>query len=100
MFRQSDIFYMANYAQTVNVIGAIKTSKTEAELEATGLALKLYRERFGKIPVPVSGETGSLDVAAAWTEDRTGLTIAAVNPSPETRTLEINLKGARLGKGT
>ena len=28
LFRQSDIFFMANYAQTVNVIGAIKTSNT------------------------------------------------------------------------
>ena len=27
MFRNSDIFWMANYAQTVNVIGAIKTTQ-------------------------------------------------------------------------
>ncbi|MBM3310219.1 MAG: hypothetical protein FJY80_01795, partial [Candidatus Aminicenantes bacterium] len=32
-FRNSDIIFMANYAQTVNVIGAIKTSKTEAVLD-------------------------------------------------------------------
>ncbi len=53
LFRNSDIFFMANYAQTVNVIGAIKTTKTEAELETTGLVLKLYRERFGVTPVEV-----------------------------------------------
>jgi len=57
-FRQSDIFFMANYAQTVNVIGAIKTTMTKAELEPTGLVLKLYRERFGTSPVKVSGALG------------------------------------------
>ena len=28
--RQSDIMFMANYAQTVNVIGCIKTDETDA----------------------------------------------------------------------
>ena len=55
-FRNSDIYYMANYAQTVNVIGAIKTTKTNAEMETTGLVLQLYRERFGDVPVKVSGD--------------------------------------------
>ena len=45
--RHSDMFFMANYAQTVNVIGAIKTTATEAELETTGLVLELYRQHFG-----------------------------------------------------
>jgi alpha-N-arabinofuranosidase len=46
---------MANYAQTVNVIGAIKTTPTGAELETTGLALALYRRWFGTLPVRVTG---------------------------------------------
>ncbi len=95
-FRQSDIFFMANYAQTVNVIGAIKTTKTETELEPTGLVLKLYRQRFGKIPVTVSGDLGSLDVAAAWTQDRTALTVAVVNPASESRSLALTVKGTRI----
>ncbi|MHC4944521.1 MAG: alpha-L-arabinofuranosidase C-terminal domain-containing protein, partial [Planctomycetota bacterium] len=49
-FRNSDIIQMANYAQTVNVIGCIKTDKTSAAFATTGLALKLYRSRFGTIP--------------------------------------------------
>ena len=49
--RQSDIVFMANYAQTVNVIGCIKTSKTAAAFETTGLVLKLYRREFGTLPV-------------------------------------------------
>ena len=51
MARQSDMFYMANYAQTVNVIGCIKTSKTDAAFATTGLVLKLYRKQFGEIPI-------------------------------------------------
>ena len=66
--RQSDIMFMANYAQTVNVIGCIKTTKTAAEMETTGLVLQLYRAHFGTIPVAVQTEA-PLDVAAALTAD-------------------------------
>ncbi|HVS62387.1 MAG TPA: alpha-L-arabinofuranosidase C-terminal domain-containing protein [Thermoanaerobaculia bacterium] len=93
MFRNSDLFFMANYAQTVNVIGAVKTTKTQAELEPTGLVLALYRRRFGTLPVAVTGETGPLDVAAAWTEDRSALTVAVVNPTPEARTVTLDVRG-------
>jgi alpha-N-arabinofuranosidase len=96
-FRQSDIFFMANYAQTVNVIGAIKTTATAAEFETTGLVLKLYRQRFGKTPVKVAGDLEPLDVAAAWTEDRTALTVAVVNPLSRSRSLAFTLKGGTLG---
>jgi alpha-N-arabinofuranosidase len=78
--RQSDMFFMANYAQTVNVIGALKTSKTAAAMETTGLALMLYRKHFGTVPVAVEA-TEPLDVAAALTPDRKTLTVAIVNPT-------------------
>jgi alpha-N-arabinofuranosidase len=94
MFRNSDLFFMANYAQTVNVIGAIKTTKTGAEMEPTGLALALYRGRFGTVPVAVETDTAPLDVAAAWTEDRTAMTVAVVNPTGEEKTLKLDLQGA------
>jgi alpha-N-arabinofuranosidase len=99
--RQSDLFYMANYAQTVNVIGAIKTTPTAAEMEPTGLALALYRGHFGSIPVHVGGAPKPLDVAAAWTADRKALTVAVVNPEPgRTRRLSLALTGAvRNGRG-
>jgi len=96
MFRQSDLFYMANYAQTVNVIGAIKTTKTQAELETTGLALALYRHHFGTVPVAVTDAPAPLDVAAAWTADRTALTVAVVNPTGEARSLRLDVRGADL----
>ncbi|MCJ7778096.1 MAG: hypothetical protein MUP16_07275 [Sedimentisphaerales bacterium] len=95
-FRNSDLYFMANYAQTVNVIGAIKTTKTAAAFETTGLALKLYRNNFGTLPVSVTGDTGPLDVAAAWTEDHKALTIAIVNPASQEQKLTMNLKGTKL----
>jgi alpha-N-arabinofuranosidase len=92
--RQSDIIFMANYAQTVNVIGAIKTTKTAAAFDTTGLALKLYRAHFGQVPVTISGAPGPLDVAAAWREGRSALTIAVVNPTAEAHAMALQLKGA------
>ncbi len=95
-FRNSDIYFMANYAQTVNVIGAIKTTPTAAELETTGLVLKLYRERFGTIPVAVAGAPSPLDISAAWTADKTALTVAIVNPTDKAQSFDLALKGAQL----
>ena len=98
--RQSDIVFMANYAQTVNVIGCIKTSKTAAAFETTGLALKLYRDRFGTIPAATES-TPLLDAQAAWSADKKTLTVGIVNPSMGAIEIPLDLKGARLtGAGT
>ena len=78
--RQSDIMFMANYAQTVNVIGCIKTTRTAAVIDSTGLALQLYRQHYGTVPVGVKAAE-PLDVVAALTEDGKTLTIAIVNPT-------------------
>jgi len=98
LFRNSDLFWMANYAQTVNVIGAIKTTKTDAEVEATGLVLALYRRHFGTLPLGVSGAAEPLDVTAALTPDGSMLTVAVVNPTAEARRVTIDLRGARIGR--
>ncbi len=95
-FRNSDLYFMANYAQTVNVIGAIKTSRTAAVLDTTGVTLKLYRQHFGTIPVEVAGNVDSMDVAAAWTSDRKALTIGVVNPTAKEHELVIDLKGVKI----
>ena len=80
-FRNSDLYFMANYAQTVNVIGCIKTTPTAAGFATTGLPLKLYRRHFGTIPIAISEVTGNLDIAAAWTTDKKAITVAIVNPT-------------------
>jgi len=93
--RQSDIMFMANYAQTVNVIGCIKTSKTHASMETTGLVLQLYRAHYGSIPLAVTTQS-PLDVAAALTEDGQTLTIGVVNPTLQALDLPLDLQGATL----
>ncbi|NLT74953.1 MAG: alpha-N-arabinofuranosidase, partial [Planctomycetes bacterium] len=100
MARNSDLYFMANYAQTVNVIGAIKTTKTAAAFETTGLVLKLYRNHFGEVPLAVSGETYGLDVAAAWTADKKAITVAIVNPTEAPYDVTLALEAADLtGQG-
>jgi len=99
MIRSSDMIFMANYAQTVNVIGCIKTTKTEAAFATTGLTLKLYRNHFGSIPVAVSGNVEPLDVVAAWTEDRKAVTVAVVNPTAHSYEIALDVKDAQLTGG-
>jgi len=94
--RQSDVIFMANYAQTVNVIGAIKTTKTEAAFDTTGLVLKLYRAQFGTLPVKVAGSPEPLDVMAAWTAGERSLTISIVNPTEVAQDLSLRLRGVTL----
>jgi alpha-L-arabinofuranosidase len=89
--RQSDIYFMANYAQTVNVIGAIKTSKTAAVLDSTGVILALYRRHFGTVPVAVTGAPEPLDVMACWKDDtKSVLTLSIVNPTKRQMTLRLD----------
>jgi alpha-N-arabinofuranosidase len=97
-FRNSDIIQMAHYAQTVNVIGCIKTTKTDAFFATTALPLMLYRAQFGTLPVTVDGdfEAQGLDVAAALTQDMKVLTIGVVNPHDAPRVLQLDWKGAQL----
>jgi alpha-N-arabinofuranosidase len=94
--RDTDVIAMACYAQTVNVIGAIKTSKTAAVLDSTGEALVMYRHHFGMIPVEITGAMEPLDIAATWTRDRKTLTISVVNPTYDTQRLTFKINGAQL----
>ncbi len=90
--RNTDIIYMANYAQTVNVIGAIKTNTTESVYAATGEALKMYRDYFGTIPVELSGDNRPLDIAATLSSDRNKLILAVVNPTTGKQEFECRIK--------
>ncbi|MBR4752008.1 MAG: hypothetical protein IK077_09630 [Thermoguttaceae bacterium] len=98
-YRNSDIFAMANYAQTVNVIGCIKTSATNAQFETTGLVLKLYRNEYGEIPLKVEAKR-PYSVAAATTADGKYLTVGVVNPTREAVkfSFDVDLKLANSGE--
>ncbi|HHS96964.1 MAG TPA: alpha-N-arabinofuranosidase, partial [Chloroflexi bacterium] len=98
VFRNSDLVYMVNI-HPVNVHGQIKTTQTEAAVEATGLVVGLYRNHFGTLPVAVRGDVGPLDVVAAWNEGRTALTVGVVNPTEYTHTLRLVLEGATWADG-
>jgi alpha-N-arabinofuranosidase len=100
-YRQSDLIHMANYAQTVNVIGAIKTTKTAAEMDTTGLVLQLYRARYGQIPLQLPDTSAPYDVAAALTSDGKSLTVSVVNPTKEEIDVRLGLAGREVsGPGT
>jgi alpha-L-arabinofuranosidase len=95
-FRHTDIIAMALYAQTVNVIGAIKTTRIAAEMETTGLALSMYRRHFGIHPVSAKGDFGPVDVSAALTEKKDALTLAVINPTDSEIRIRPELGGFRL----
>ncbi len=98
--RQSDIIFMANYAQTVNVIGCIKTNTTSSVFAATGQVLKLYREVFGTIPVTITGETRPLDIAATISASKDKLTVSVINPTMKEVSLPVDvLNGSISGEG-
>jgi alpha-N-arabinofuranosidase len=96
MIRNSDLIYMAN-THPVNVNGGIKTSKTTAAFETTGLVMKLYGNHFGDVPVKVSKAPGKLDVIAAWKNKN--LTIAIENPENDTYEIPLDIKGASFNSG-
>jgi len=95
MFRNTNIIAMAN-THPINVHGHVKTNKTGAALEATGLVLKIYSRHFEKLPVAVAGDTDPLDISAAMSEDGNVLTIGIVNPTEDKYELAIDLKDAKL----
>jgi alpha-N-arabinofuranosidase len=115
MFRHSDLFQLGAFTFAT---GMMSQTRTDATLNPTGLLFKMYRDHFGTIPVEVSGnspqpkpifppggdqsavnpgsDTYPLDVSAAWSEDRMTLTIAVLNPSDATQSMNLTVKGATL----
>ncbi len=93
-YRHTDLIKVATYAQTVNVIGAIKTSKIDAEMETTGLVLALYREHYGQIPLVLAQEFEPCDVSAALSADGRTLTVGVMNPTDAELPLNLSLQGA------
>ncbi len=101
-FRNSDIFFMANYAQTVNVIGCIKATTTKSGFATTAMPLILYRKHFETIPVNVVDTIPGLDLAAAISPDKKVVTLAMVNSSknaihfsPDFGTTELSDQGTK-----
>jgi len=96
--KNSDIIFMANYAQTVNVIGCIKTNTTHSVFDATGQVLKLYRQKFGFIPVEIGGDNRPLDIGATLTTNGDTLTISVVNATFDAIEFPLSITGAEVSK--
>jgi alpha-N-arabinofuranosidase len=95
-FRNSDIYFMANYAQTVNVIGCIKTTTTSSGFAATGLPLKLYRNHFGTIPVFIDQEYDDLDIVAALNTSMDKITVSIININQADKTINLDFGTASI----
>lgn len=119
MFRHSDLYQLATLTF---ITGTYNAAGGQAVLTPTGMLFKFYRDRFGTIPVDVSGnspqpkpkdppggeqpvvhagsDTFPLDVAAAWTADRKAVTVAVINTTESPQSLNLQIRGADLsGKG-
>jgi alpha-N-arabinofuranosidase len=115
MFRHSDLFQLGAFTFATAMMSE---TRTEAELNPTGLLFKMYRDHFGVIPVEVSGDspqpkpifpaggdqpavnpgsdTYPLDVSAALSEDRKTLTFAVLNPSDSNQCMKLAVNGVKL----
>lgn len=96
MFRHTDVIQIVHYAQAVNVLGAIKTSKTDAIFDVPGLIFRLYRNEYGEIPVYVENLALSLNVSAALSKDKNYLMISVMNPTEEKQAVNLRIEGAVL----
>jgi len=84
LLRSADLVAMANWAQTVNVIGTIKTTRNHAVLDPAGHLLALYRAHVGGtlVPVTLSG-TSPVDAVATWDWTSGMLSVGLINYSPK-----------------
>ncbi|MCX7643076.1 MAG: hypothetical protein N2116_04635, partial [Armatimonadetes bacterium] len=94
MHRCGDFVELACLAQTVNVLGAIRTSQTQVVKSPIYWAFWIYVRNTGKwrvgcdvdCPVgttPVGGETPVVDASATLSEDGKTLYISLINRHPE-----------------
>ena len=102
LIRSADVVAMANWAQTVNVIGAIKANRNYAVMDTVGHLLALYRAQFGGSLVPVNlGAEVPVDVVAALDRKTGCLSLGLVNYSPaEEVVLPLKAAGGANGSGS
>jgi alpha-N-arabinofuranosidase len=99
LLRSVDVVALANWAQTVNVIGTIKAGRNFAALDPAGHLLALYRQhlRGNLLPAQISGEA-PLDVVAAREGKNGRLVVGLINYSPNrdiALDLGLPMSGAR-----
>jgi alpha-L-arabinofuranosidase len=103
LIRSAEVVEIAQWAQTVNVIGAIKTSRTHASMGSVGHLLTLYRKRLGGSLVPTElADDVPIDAVAAWDKKAQTLAIGLINYSPQDEvSVMLEIAGLRgLGPAT
>jgi alpha-L-arabinofuranosidase len=95
MLRSADLVKAAAWPQTVNVLGAVKTTRNDAAMDPVGHVLALYGTELGGTLVPLElPQNTPLDAVAAIDKKRGVLTIGLVNYSPRKAiSLKLNLSG-------
>ncbi len=118
MFRYTDIYEMSGLTGFTSNISWNARSVVYSPI---GLFYKLYREKFGTIPLKVTGnspqkevqgtvlvdkpevpsgsETYPLDVMAALSADKAKLTVSIVNPTFTGQEIDISFAGVTLKEG-
>ena len=95
LLRSADLVQMAAWPQTVNVLGAIKTTRNHAAMDPVGHVFALYAANMRGRLVPLDLPNGvPLDAVAAVGGAHTTLTIGLINYSPRQAVgLELKLPG-------
>jgi len=95
LIRAADVVQVGQWAQAVNIIGAIKTSKTHACLDSVGHFLALYRAHLGGRVIPVATEAKvPLDAVAAFDDTDKTLSLGLINYSPRQNiAITLDLRG-------
>ncbi|MFH1744223.1 MAG: alpha-L-arabinofuranosidase C-terminal domain-containing protein [bacterium] len=107
LHRHNDSIPIANLAQLVNVLGAIKTTQTDVALTPIALAFELYTRDFGtkRVACNTSSPTNQnderevplIDASAAITDDGRALTLSLINRHPtESAKISLEIKGWKL----
>ncbi len=97
LLRNSDLVHMANWAQTVNVIAAIKTTGSQAVLDPVGHVLALYRAEFaGRITKVDVSTDALLDAVCAISNEGDVLSLAMVNFGPTAVTVRIRVVNGKV----
>lgn len=119
IFRHTDIITMSAYTST-NAPSCLLYNGTASALQPNGLAIKLFADHYGTIPVEVMGHTNQpqvqgtkgvdlpavtsgsntypLDISAALTKDGKKITIAIVNPTLQSQKLDVQIVGFKIEK--
>ena len=118
-FRHTDFIEMAGYTMATNWLNY---DRTRSQISLKGRMFQFYQQRFGTVPVEVSGnsptpkpkypiggdqptvntggDTYPLDVSAALSDDGQTLTVAVVNANEKPHSFSLSLDGfAHKGTG-